>query len=448
MINECRELCRKYTVLTENQIDFISSFLDKLQDIADKEESNVYIDCLTFNENSMIVVGEARPMNAESIYRESLIGLVIKAYKEPAVERAFRIGVPTVGVLGREMPTAEKVIQSAFPILFEGTVVAVLIYEKKFEKYLPENLKKNPGDFLDLQTEQILCNISEAIVIVDEDGHICYSNKEAERLFTSLGYVDAIIGMRSENIVSSADDDHYRFEMSGHTLEGRKFHLGSNSEKVCIAIKDITDSELLRKENKNLLTAYQELKHSMKNSLLLLQNIGEKKAEKAPSYEAKQAYREMSNRIMSLMTTLELKLKVEEREVNIKSILTELCKRLISLEADPDTEITLSVEGDDLLLGDEITNAVVLVVYELVCNILKYAFKARRYGKIRIRLMRDYVVSYIIVEDDGCGFEVSPENQKSVGLGLIRSIVEDRLNGSLIIESDSKGTKVTFDIME
>lgn len=447
MINECRELCRKYTVLTENQIDFISSFLDKLQDIADKEESNVYIDCLTFNENFMIVIGEARPINAEPIYRESLIGLVIKTYKEPAVERAFRIGVPTVGVLGKEMPTADKVIQSAFPIIFEGDVIAVLIYEKKFEQYLPVN-SKNPAGFLDLQTEQILCNISEAIVIVDEDGYICYSNKEADRLLSSLGYVDAIIGMKSENIISSAEGDHYRFQMSGHTLEGRKFKLVTNSGKICIAIKDITDSELLGKENKNLLTAYQELKHSMKNSLMLLKNICEKKEEKAPSNEAKEAYREMSNRIMSLMTTLELKLKVEEREVNIKSILTELCNRLISLEADPDTEITLSVEGEDILFGDEITNAVVLVVYELICNILKYAFKSREYGKIRIRIMRDYVISYIIVEDDGCGYEVSKENQKSVGLSLIRAIVEDRLNGSLIIESSNKGTKVTFDIME
>lgn len=448
MINECRELCSKYTVLTENQIDFIISFLDKLQDIADREDSNVYIDCLTYNENSMIVVGESRPKKGNSIYRESLMGLVIKTYKEPAVERAFRVGVPTVGVLGREMPTVDKVIQSAFPIIYEGNVIAVLIYEKKFEKYLPVNSKKNPGGFLDPQTEQILSRISEAIVIVDEDGFICYSNHEAERLLSSLGYVDAIIGMRSENIISSAEADDYRFQMSGHTLEGRKFKLGDNSQKVCIAIKDITDSELLRKENKNLLTGYQELKHSMKNSLMLLRNITEKKEEKAPTDEVKQAYREMSNRIMSLMTTLELKLKVEEREANIKSILTELCNRLIDLEANPDTEIKFSIEGDDLSLGDEITNAIVLVIYELICNILKYAFKGRNHGQIKIRLMKEYVVSYIIVEDDGCGFEVSQENQKSVGLGLIKSIVEDRLNGSLIIESGDKGTKVTFDIME
>ena len=55
--------------------------------------------------------------------------------------------------------------------------------------------------------------------------------------------------------------------------------------------------------------------------------------------------------------------------------------------------------------------------------------------------------SRLTVTDDGVGFE--PENVRtgSLGLNIVRTMVQDKLHGSLKIRSDEKGTEVSFDFI-
>lgn len=447
MTEECRKLCRKHTDLETDQIEFIVSYLGNLQDIADKEQSNVYIDCLTYNGHSAIIVGEARPQSIGSIYQKPLLGMAIKIDNEPAVERGFQLGVPTVGVVAIEMPIIDKVIQSVFPITYNEKVIAVLIYEKKLEHYLRRNSQNGMNKVIDYRSEWLLAHIREAIVIVDEKGDICYCNREAEQLFTSLGYVDSILGMSSENIIAFDGEETYRFKMSGHTLEVMQFALAQGEDKTCVIIKDLSEIFRLRKENQKFATEYRELIHSMKNTLFLLKNIYNRKESKATDEKVQQIYRDLSNRVMFLMATMELKLTSGMKETDIKIILEELSKRMINLETDVERKIHLLVAGDILFLDDDTTSAVVLVVYELLCNILKYAFNGRTEGYICINVKKEDFIARITVEDNGCGFMPSKEEKKSAGLELIRLIVRERLNGKLIINSSEYGTVVKFDIV-
>lgn len=444
MPDECRKLCRKYTDLEADQIEFIVSYLGKLQDIADKEESDVYIDCLTHNGHSAIIVGEAQPKNRN---RKPLLGIVIKTHNEPAVERGFQLGVPTVGVVAIELPIPEKMIQSVFPIIHKGKVIAVLIYEKKVELYLRRDTQKGMNEIIDYRSNWILTNIGEAIVIIDEEENICYCNKEAEQLFISLGYVDSILGMKSENIIAAGGGHTYQFKMSGHTLEVMRFDLAEGEGKVCVIIKDLTELTRLKRENNKLVFEYCEVVHSMKNSLYLLKNICDRKESKTSDELVRQVYHDISNRVMSLMTTMELKHTSGEKHTDIKQIFEELGKRLIHMEADVEKKIHLAVTGDELFLDSEMTSAAVLVVYELLCNILKYAFEGRDEGRISIHVKKEDFISWITVKDDGCGFKPEEINRKSVGLELIHSIVSERLNGNLTIHSSKDGTAVEFDIV-
>lgn len=447
MIDECRKICRKYTDLETDQIEFIVSYLGKLQDIADKEQSDVFIDCMTYNGNSAVIVAEARPKNVESVYQKPLLGMAIKIHNEPAVERGFQLGVPTIGVVAIELPTTNKAIQSVFPIIFEGKVIAVLIYEKLMERYLRRDSQKEMDGIIDYHSEWILTHICEAIVIADEEGNICYCNKEAEQLFTSLGYVDSILGMRSDNIIASDRGETYQFKMSGHTLEVMRFKLMEGDNKACFIIKDLTELTKLRKANSKLATENQELLHSMKNSLFLLKNICDQKESKTTSKEAQQIYQDFSNRVMSLMTTMELRLISDEKDTDIKQVLEELGKRLINMRTDVEKKISFAVTGDSLFLDNETAVAVVLVVHELFCNILKYAFEGMSEGNIVIHVKKADFISWITVKDNGCGFDPTKVKKKSVGLELIHSIVSERLNGSLQIDSSEQGTKVVFDIV-
>ena len=87
-----RDLCHKYTVLTEDEISTIEALAPFLQTIADLTDADIFIDCPCRNADS-IVVAEAKPSGVPSSYQKSVVGLLAKAENEPAVARTSRLGV-------------------------------------------------------------------------------------------------------------------------------------------------------------------------------------------------------------------------------------------------------------------------------------------------------------------------------------------------------------------
>lgn len=79
-----RGLCKKYTELTEKDIDIIRDMSKVLTTFADLEEADIFIDCPTHNGDA-IVVAEAKPSRVPSSYKKTVVGLLAKKENEPAV---------------------------------------------------------------------------------------------------------------------------------------------------------------------------------------------------------------------------------------------------------------------------------------------------------------------------------------------------------------------------
>lgn len=447
MIEKCRELCRKYTNLSEAEVDCIIGYLDRLQEIADRRRSNVYIDCLTHHPQSAIIIHETFPTTVKPLYSSSLVGKVIKTYNEPAVERGFSLGIPTEGVATIKVPEITGVIQSVYPIVYEGKVIANIILEMKTEEYKAAQLKKYEDSFKDLNLVYLLEQLPEAVFVVDRQGDIVYCNSMAAKLFIRLGYVDSVVGMKSENVIVSLEQDICQFQMSGRMLETKKFRLMQNNPWIGVMIRDITEKEELKRSRGLIQTEYRELIHSMKNSLFLLKGICEQKKEHSEKAEVSHAYEEMSDLVSSLVMIMELKLDCGEKRLDIRKVLWELAEGIVGLNSEESQGITVEVIGDEIEFSSGEINAIVVVVYELLCNALKYAFPEHKDGcHIKIQVERDDFFSQIKVSDNGCGFDPGTAYTKSNGFKLIRTIIRERLNGRLVIHSSEKGTIVSFDI--
>ena len=76
------------------------------------------------------MVCEAKPQTVPSNYERTILGMLIQWRDEPAVDRSFRLQVPTVGMRAVSMPEDRRIVQSVEPIFYEGRLIAVLIYEK------------------------------------------------------------------------------------------------------------------------------------------------------------------------------------------------------------------------------------------------------------------------------------------------------------------------------
>lgn len=442
----CRELCEKYTALNQEQIEEILTWLDELPKIAETEDCNVYIDCLSFYGKSFVVVAEEKPNRPQSLYERPIIGSIIKSYREPAVERAFASGQPTVGVLGLEMPTTKQVVQSAYPIFYQDQVIATLIYEKVITSYLPAEREEPEEIYLASEILSFLEVFTDAVLLVDRKGLIAYSNTVARTLFQELGYIDSLKGMELHNIVSFENTLTQQFQMSGHFFEARKVLIDPRQGVEGVIIRDRTEQVRGRQELEKARLAVTELRHSLKNGLRLLEFADHECAEAVEQEGVKAAYQKAQGRVRALRTITEIKLKNEEN--GMRSMMEQIGKELLVMLSSSNPRIQIQVEWEDLKLPGDSSNAVILVLYELICNALKYAFPNQREGTITIRLKDEDIFYTFEVEDDGCGFEVGKKtSDASVGLGMIQAMVRDWLNGELHIQSGPDGTKASFEVI-
>ena len=87
-----------------------------------------------------------------------------------------------------------------------------------------------------------------------------------------------------------------------------------------------------------------------------------------------------------------------------------------------------------------------LTLNEIITNALKYAFPMKREGKlvIRIKKMDDGTVEAIIM-DNGIGMpkDLDWKNADTLGLRLVRTLVENQLKGSIHL-GNKNGTKFTI----
>ena len=106
-------------------------------------------------------------------------------------------------------------------------------------------------------------------------------------------------------------------------------------------------------------------------------------------------------------------------------------------------EIRCEIHAEEVFLAVDLAIPCALVVNEILSNAYKHAFFGRKKGMIDISVVLENDTIGITIRDDGIGL---PENldissTKSLGLKLIRTLVQHQLKGSLSFKS-AKGTEV------
>ena len=115
---------------------------------------------------------------------------------------------------------------------------------------------------------------------------------------------------------------------------------------------------------------------------------------------------------------------------------------------------TYSTDSRRIQLNSDISNSPIilnqayplgLIINELISNSLKYAFPDEREGKISVSLKKQDRELELIIVDDGVGMPDSFDwkNPNTLGLKLVRTLVENQLDGSIKMESND-GTKFTI----
>lgn len=116
--------------LSTEQRRIIEDIARNLQVIADISQADLFVDCLMPEGHAAIVVAEARPQTAQSLYQNSVLGQIALEDSEPGVLFSLKTGKPIIGSRGISQ---EHVVmqQDIVPITDpKGATIAVLIKER------------------------------------------------------------------------------------------------------------------------------------------------------------------------------------------------------------------------------------------------------------------------------------------------------------------------------
>lgn len=450
-----RLLCQKYTDLSEEEITYLEEYGGSLQALANAEQADVFIDCRSLTGKSAIVVGEAKPQTTESSYSKSLLGMPMHWKDEPAMERSFRLGIPTIGRKAVCVPEDSRVVQTVEPIFYKGRLLAVLIYEKKtalYEAGLNLSLEKGAPSFPPGSSQWLVQAMEEAVILVDMQDCVCACNDAARGLYRKLGYVGDLLGMPATNILLDNEpegmDGEWREVTTGDCqLRYRQIRLDRNEVRYALLLQDITPLWRMERDYELLSVALRELRHRMKNNIQLLASLLQRQGKGTDSSQVRSVLRDTVGRLLALNATLEETPSSAGSCYSLRGVLQRVRENILRYSLDPEQNITIHVEGEDLSASAEIASPISLVVNELAQNAVKHAFPHRRAGNIYLELEKTPLFSRISVRDDGVGMDTERTCRDTIGLSLVRTIVREKLSGELTISSDKGGTAVSFDFI-
>ena len=456
-------ICRKYTDLTQEDIGIIENMAKVLPTLADLEEADVFIDCPTSGGDA-IVVAEAKPSRVPSSYKNSVVGLPAKQENEPAVARTFRLGIGT-----RQMKAVTqengRTIQSVEPIRNADRIIGVLISERRTSEQIQlddklhfsqdsyQTIAKNLAQMQDADNWLTEC-IDEALIMVDVLGIVAFRNRQAKKLYEKLGFVDDILGQPYKHVcladleVAMSGVREYAYmeiSVGSSVLSTKRVQLDVPGMDFAVILRDIT----LQKEQEKALilksVAIKEMHHRVKNNLQTIASLLRLQMRRTDGEETRQVLGESMNRILSIASTHQLLAQSGIDEVMIGEVIQNITSNALRYYSASRFHVTTSVEGDAFQVSSDVATSVALIINELVENAMKYAFQDGDSGLIRIIVSKGELYSRIQVIDNGGGFDVANTDRSRLGLSIVRTLVQDKLHGDLEIESDHRGTRVSFD---
>lgn len=465
MKNRIWEICRQYTDLAEEDIKKLETMGEYLQAIANTEEADVFIDCLTRTKDKAIVVAEARPHIASSMYMGSVVGKYAFQNNEPAVIRSLELGIATNSMKAITQEN-KSVVQSVTPIQNHDRTIGVIIIEKDITSKIEEtkhirNLeegydKLTSAIMLELENPESLAeHIDEGIIMMDHLGIVRFRNHIAKGIYKNIGYKQDILGMAYGNVC--LNNRTFQEVMNGEVSQSHEVRIGKSYFKLklillnksnCKLVIMIKDMTLMKEKEQELIlksVAIKEIHHRVKNNLQTIASLLRLQIRRSEMDEVKEAMNEGMNRILSIASTHELLAQEGLDEVNIMEVIANIKNTALRYFADKKQDVTVEIEGDDFKVSADTSTSVALIINELLQNSMKYAFKGRVRGKIKIVIKQGLMYSNIYVIDDGTGFERKNIRKNSLGLSIVERTVTGKLHGNISIDSNSSGTKVSFD---
>lgn len=462
-----RELCKKYTDLDDSDIAELEDYAKKLSVFAEFTDTDLFIDCLIPNSDYAVVVYQQRPVDSPTLFKNSVLGVIVGRETEPAVIRTLKTGI-TSKKLKAFTQDKKSVYETVAPIPNSaGKIIGVLVSEHDVTKQVNKNKQiklleqtqkklRDNLEYLKNNPEILTEHINQSVIIFDHNGQVVYANPEARTLYKNLGYIENIQKIHMKNLILNKNhycqlnEDRNGFEneisIGDFTLKIRYVCLNIAGNNCTVMI--ITDISEMRNKEKELIlksVAVKEIHHRVKNNLQTIASILSMQARRIDDSNMKKILNENVSYIDSIAAVHEILAEQGFEDIDIKQLIQKLSSAILNYSSSDTRNIKIATTGDTVLVNADTASSVMLVINELLSNSLEHGFRTKKSGNIDIRISNEEVFAIFTITDDGDGFQ-QKTNFESLGLNIVKAIVKDKLNGKIRIHSSKSGTVTEFSI--
>jgi two-component sensor histidine kinase len=218
-----------------------------------------------------------------------------------------------------------------------------------------------------------------------------------------------------------------------------------------VLVRDVTE---LRRRERELMTkdaTIREIHHRVKNNLQTVAALLRLQARRTTAPQARAALEEAVRRVGSIAVVHETLSHTPEEIVDFDDIADRVAAMAGEVAA-AETRVTPSVRGKFGSLPAAIATPLALVLTELLQNALQHGLArlpGLPEGFVQVTAERDAMRLRVSIADNGAGLppEFSLDSATSLGLQIVRTLVESELGGSLaVLPRGGGGTLVIVDL--
>lgn len=462
MLQKLEQICKEETNLSPSDIKILIKIASSISLFAELSQSYIFIDCLSKNHQHAIVVAEAFPKINHPIYKKSVVGKNVFEIFEPGVFYSFKKGKKSIikHAINQE---GRSVHQTVIPVRNETEEIIAVLIEERGLKYLnnihiEESNLSIPTQVLDIilsydnDSVPIVSDmLMEMFILTDHHHKLIYANPVGIKFLVEMNQTNQIYKEKItkllpflQEIYEGNDEDVYVFErtIGKKSLIIKKIKLRHTKNKMntLLIIQDLTELKMKEKELSVKSIMIEEIHHRVKNNLQTIASLLRLQMHQGHLGDSYEHFEVALNRVFSISAVYELILSKDGSNselVNIIELTRKVCSKLVINSIYKKIDLIIETNNNIIFTSQRKAVSISLIINELIQNILKHAFEKEKEGKINIEFVVENDTIHIHVTDNGVGIKIL---KPSLGLKIVRNLVESDLEGEFAFQSMTLGT--------
>ena len=421
---------------------------------------------------NFVVVGQVRPTTSQTLYLEDLLGREVTGSERPMLSRAWSLGAVVEGEL-RAAARGEPARVVCIPVRFAGEIVAVMTREA------PYGVGRRPGELervyvgvfdriarmvaagtypfpLDEPLSSEPPRVGDGVMVLDASSRVDYASPNAVNAMHRLGVYRGVLGSSLEELglehspvprayrdLSPASEE---LELGEVAVFIRCIPLLEQGKLTgaLILVRDVTD---IRRRDRLLLSkdvAIREVHHRVKNNLQTISSLLRLQARRLPRGEARHALDEAERRVRSIAVVHEILSRDTADEFDFNDIVPSLVRMAEDLSSTA-RPVRVTWSGEAGQMGAQVATPLAVALNELMQNAVEHAFVScpgEPDARVHVGLARRRDELVVEVHDNGTGLPpgFSVDSTATLGLSIVRGLVNGQLGGRIEMQSNGRGT--------